>query len=47
MFKSIEMTNKDSKTTNILISEINEKGNQNVIVKKKSKEDIFSDQNNY
>lgn len=35
MFKSIEMTNKDSKTTDILISEINEKGNQNVIVTKK------------
>lgn len=41
MFKSNEMTNKDSKITDMLISEINEKGNQNVTVTKKSPRRIF------
>lgn len=32
MFKSIEMINKDSKTTYMLISELTEQGNQNFTV---------------
>lgn len=35
MFKSNEMINKDLKTTDMLINEIIEKGNQNVMVTKK------------
>lgn len=41
MFKSIEMINKDVKTSDMLIRKITEKGNQNVIVTKKSPRRIF------
>lgn len=42
MFKSIEMINKDAKTSDMLISKITEKGNQNVIVTKKVQGEYFS-----